>query len=117
MTGTQPSPESTPAPRSSDELREDLGELRAELGDTVEELAHRVDVPARVTAKRDEITERVRQQVAQARQVIVEKGPQVQSALRERPALLGAIALVLSYLLVSRLRKRRRTREDSDGKG
>ena len=105
-----------PAPRSPEELREDLGELRADLGDTVEELAHRVDVPARVKAKRDETTERVQQQVAQARQVITEKAPEVQSALRERPALLGAIALVLGYLLVSRFRKRRRARrEDDDG--
>lgn len=45
----------TGAQRSPEELRTDLGELRAELGATVDELTHRVDVPARAKAKKDEI--------------------------------------------------------------
>lgn len=105
-------------PRTPEELRSDLGELRAELGDTVEELAHRVDVPARLRAKKEETTERVQVQVAQAREVIAEKAPEVQQAMRERPAVVGGIALVLSYLLVGRIRRRRRAtaaRKDRDG--
>lgn len=102
--------------RTPEELRSDLTELRAELGDTVEELAHRVDVPARVRAKKEEATERVQEQVAQAREVIAQKAPGVQQALRERPALVGGIALVVSYLLVGRLRGRRRARADVKGR-
>jgi hypothetical protein len=90
-------------------------ELRAEIGDTVQELTHRVDVPARLREKRAETTERVHAQVTQAREVIVEKAPGVQAALRERPALLGGIAAALAYLLLRRLRGRKRPKEDLDG--
>jgi ElaB/YqjD/DUF883 family membrane-anchored ribosome-binding protein len=97
-------------PRSPDELRDDLGELRAELGDTVEELAHRVDVPARVRAKREEATERVQQQVQHVKEVVAEKAPQVQrqvtTTAQDRPWLLGAVALAVLALLVQRLRRR-----------
>jgi len=117
MTGSHPvdpAPRSTPAPsgaeRSPEELREELDTLRAELGETVEELAHRVDVPARVRAKREETTARVQEQVTQAREVIAEKAPTVEAALRDRPGLVAGIALVLSYLLVSRLRRRKARR-------
>lgn len=101
--------------RSPEELREDLGELRAELGETVEELAHRADVPARLRDKRDEAKERVQEQVAHARQTLVETAPVVQSTLRERPALVSGIAVALTFLLISLMRRRRRRREDSDG--
>jgi hypothetical protein len=120
MTGShraEPTPAgTTPAAgtpeRTPEELRGDLGELRAELGDTVEELTHRADVPGRVRAKREETAERVQEQVAQAREVIAQRAPEVRDTVRERPALLGGIALVLSYLLVGRLRRRRRARTD-----
>jgi hypothetical protein len=117
MTGSHPAdpaPRSTPAAsgaeRSPEELRDELDTLRAELGETVEELAHRVDVPARVRAKREETTARVQEQVVQAREVIAEKAPTVEAALRDRPGLVAGIALVLSYLLVSRLRRRKARR-------
>jgi transposase-like protein len=121
------------ADRSPDELREELVELRAELGDTVEELAHRVDVPARVRAKRDETATRVRakldettvwlqKQFAQARAVLAETATGVEATLRDRPGLVGGITLVASYLLVSGLRRRKRRRrtaalggKDGDG--
>jgi gas vesicle protein len=93
----------------------DVEELRAEIGDTVEELTHRVDVPARLREKRAETTERVHAQVTQAREVIAEKAPEVQAALRERPALVGGIAAALVYLLLRRLRGRKRRKEDLDG--
>jgi hypothetical protein len=116
MTGSHPAdpaPRNTPAAsgeRSPEEMREELDTLRAELGETVEELAHRVDVPARVRAKREETTARVQEQVVQAREVIAEKAPTVEAALRDRPGLVAGIALVLSYLLVSRLRRRKARR-------
>jgi ElaB/YqjD/DUF883 family membrane-anchored ribosome-binding protein len=109
MTGSHRARERTP-----DELREELGELRAELGDTVEELAHRADVPSRLREKRDETTQRVQEQVAHARDTIVETAPIVQSTLRERPALVSGIAIALTFLLISLLR-RRGNREETDG--
>lgn len=96
--------------RTPEELRGELGELRAELGETVEALAHRVDVPARVRARREEATDRVQQQVTQAREVLAQKAPQVENAVRERPAVVGGIALALVVLLVNRLRRRGRTK-------
>lgn len=102
--------ESGPEERTPEELREDLGELRAELGETVEELANRVDVPARVRAKRDETTERVQQQVAQAREVLKEKAPAVDNALQDRRTLVGIAAVLLSLLVFSRLRRRKQRR-------
>jgi hypothetical protein len=114
MTGPHADPphRATPgASRSPEELREELGTLRAELGDTVEELAHRVDVPSRVRAKREETTARVQEQVTQARAVLVEKAPTVDAAVRDQRTLIAAITLVLSYLLVSRMRRRKRRRK------
>lgn len=107
--------------RSPEELREELGELRAELGETVEELAHRVDVPARVRAKREETAGQVRakrdeaitwvrQQLTAAQAALAEKAPALEATLRERPALVAVIPLGLSYL-VSLLRWRRRRRK------
>jgi len=63
-----------------------------------------------VRAKREETTARVQEQVTQAREVIAEKAPTVEAALRDRPGLVAGIALVLSYLLVSRLRRRKARR-------
>jgi hypothetical protein len=115
MTGphsADPPHRATPgAARSPEELREDLGTLRAELGDTVEELAHRVDVPSRVRAKREETTARVQEQVTQARAALAEKAPTVDAAVRDQRTLIAAISLVLSYLLVSRMRRRKQRRK------
>lgn len=119
MTGSHRTGTEAASDRTPEELRGDIGELRADLGDTVEELAHRVDVPSRVRAKREETTEQVQQQLTQARALVAEKAPAAQTAVREQPAIAGAIALVLSYLLVSRLRRRsakrnrRATRKES----
>jgi hypothetical protein len=114
-TGAHRGEERTPGNRSPEELREDLGELRSELGDTVEELAHRADVPARLRDKRAETTQRVQQQVANARRTVVENAPAVQATLRERPGLVSGFAAALTFLLISIIRKRRRRRKDGDG--
>lgn len=97
---------STQAARTPEELRRDLDALRTGLGETVEELAHRADVPARVRSRRDQATEQVRQQVARARAAVAEKAPVARDTVRDNPALTGAVTLVLSYLLVARLRRR-----------
>lgn len=109
MTGPQP---------TDSEARREVEELRSELGDTVEELVHRVDVPARLREKRDETTARVQTQVTHAREVVTEavaeKAPAVQGALRERPALVGAVAALVALLLLRRVRRRKnRTIEES----
>jgi hypothetical protein len=104
-------PRETSGARSPEELREELGTLRAELGDTVEELAHRVDVPSRVRAKREETAARVQEQVTQARAVLAEKAPTVDAAVRDQRTLIAAITLVLSYLLVGRMRRRKQRRK------
>jgi ElaB/YqjD/DUF883 family membrane-anchored ribosome-binding protein len=106
---------STDGNQSPEELREELGELRAELGETVEELAHRADVPARLREKRAEATKRVQYQVAHARHTLAETAPAVQSTLRERPALVSGIAVALTFLLISLVRRRRRREEDANG--
>lgn len=95
----------------------DVEELRAELGETVEELVHRVDVPARLREKRDETTERVQLQVSRARDVVAERAPDVQSALRERPAVVGGVVAALLYLLLRRMRRRSHRKEDAPGTG
>lgn len=93
----------------------DVEELRAELGDTVEELVHRVDVPARLREKRAETTERVQLQVNRAREVVAERAPAVQSTLRERPAVVGAVVAALLFLLLRRKRRRSHPKEDLGG--
>lgn len=98
------------ASRSAEELREELGTLRAELGDTVEELAHRVDVASRVRAKREETTARMQEQVTQAKAVLAEKAPTVDAAVRDQRTLIAVITLVLGYLLVSRMHRRKQRR-------
>lgn len=108
----------TPAdarPDGRPDPQRDVEDLRAEIGDTVQELTHRADVPARLREKRAETTERVHTQVSHAREVVAEKAPAVQGALRERPALVGGIAAALAYLLLRRLRGRKRRKEDLDG--
>ena len=97
--------------------RRDVEELRAELGDTVEELVHRVDVPSRLREKRAETTERVQAQVTHAREVardvVAEKAPAVQTAMRERPAVVGGVLAALLLLFVRSLRRRRKHREEN----
>lgn len=62
--------------------------------------------------KRAQTTQRVQEQVAHALEVAAEKAPAAQSALRERPAVLGVIGAVLGWLF---LRSRARRKEDVDG--
>jgi hypothetical protein len=117
VTGPQEAERSTPAagahvPREP--AQRDVEELRAELGETVEELVHRVDVPTRVREKRAEVTHRVQAQVSHAREVAAQKAPAVESALRERPAVVGGVLAAL-LLLVLRSLRRRKNRKESDG--
>ena len=115
MTG----PRQDPTPAEGDVAQRDVEELRAELGETVEELVHRVDVPQRLREKRAETTERVQAQVTHAREVVAEKAPVVQSALRDRPMVVGGVLAALLLLFVRSLRRRRISRksrkEDADG--
>jgi hypothetical protein len=103
-------------PRRGEVVERDVAQLRAELGDTVEELVHRADVPQRLREKRDEATEKVQAQVAHVREVVVEKAPAIEDALRRRPLVVGGvIAALLLLLLRSRRRKRVHRKEDADG--
>jgi hypothetical protein len=103
-------------PRRGEVAERDVEQLRAELGDTVEELVHRVDVPQRLREKRDEATELVQAQVAHAREVVVEKAPAIEDALRRRPLVVGGvIAALLLLFLRSRRRKRMHRKENADG--
>jgi ElaB/YqjD/DUF883 family membrane-anchored ribosome-binding protein len=98
-----------PGPRSPEELRADLSELREELGDTVEELSNRVDVPARVKARKDETVARVKDTAQQARAVVAERAPAVQEAVRRSPvpvAAGAAGAVLLGWLLLRGRRNR-----------
>lgn len=60
---------------------------------------------------RGEFTEQV-----QAQEVLSAKAPAVGTAVRHRPALAGGIALALSYLLLSRLQRRKQRRARTSGK-
>jgi hypothetical protein len=103
----------------ADPARREVEELRADIGETVEELVHRADVPTRLREKRAETTERVQAQVTRAREVVAtqaaEKGPAVQSALQERPAVVGGVLAALLLLVVRSLRRRRRNRKGDSG--
>jgi ElaB/YqjD/DUF883 family membrane-anchored ribosome-binding protein len=94
----------------TDELRRDLEGVRTELGETVEELAHRADVPARVRARRDEMAEQARLQLAHAKEVVVEKAPVVKQAARERPWLVAGGALAVG-MIIGKLRGRRNRKD------
>lgn len=87
--------------------RTEIDELRHELGDTVAELAHRVDVPARVRARRDESADRTRVRLARARTALEEKAPPVGRAVRDRPALVAGAVLGLPLMLLVARRVRR----------
>jgi hypothetical protein len=95
-----------------DTAQRDVEQLRAEVGETVEELVHRVDVPQRLREKRAETTERVQAQVAHARDVVAEKSPAVQGALRDRPLVVGGALAALLLLFVRSMRRRRHRKED-----
>ncbi|QYN32060.1 DUF3618 domain-containing protein [Pseudonocardia sp. DSM 110487] len=104
------------APNEGEVVERDVAQLRTELGDTVEELVHRVDVPQRLREKRAEATERVQAQVAHAREVMAEKAPAVEDAVRQRPLVVGGvIAALLLLFLRSQRRRRMHRKEDADG--
>ena len=92
--------------RSPQERRAAVEELRADLGATVSELAQRVDVPARVQARREELTAQARDGVDRARSAVDRHAPRV---VRERPGAVtaAAVAAVLAVVVVSRVRARR----------
>lgn len=94
--------------RSAEDKRAAIEELRADLGDTVSELAHRVDVPARVKARGEEVTAQAKAGWERAQTVLDEKAPQVGQVVRERPGSVAAAALaaVVAVLVVTRLRRR-----------
>jgi len=105
-TGANSDPDPTPVPGTDAEraqLRAELEELRSGVGDTVAELTARVDVPARVRAETQRTLDR-------ARQVVAEKSPIVQNAVRERPvpiaAIVGGALLVVILLIIRRSRAR-----------
>jgi hypothetical protein len=105
-TGANSDPDPTPVPGTDAEraqLRAELEELRSGVGDTVAELTARVDVPARVRAETQRTLDR-------ARQVVAEKTPIVQNAVRERPvpvaAIVGGALLVVILLIIRRSRVR-----------
>jgi uncharacterized protein DUF3618 len=103
-------------PREGEVVERDVEQLRAEIGDTVEELVHRVDVPQRLREKRAETTERVQAQVAHAREVVAEKAPAVEEAVRNRPFVVGGVlAALLLLFLRSRRRRRAHRKDDVDG--
>ena len=93
--------------KSQAELRADIDELRTEIGDTVGELAARVDVPARVKAKKDETAARVQEQTERAKELVAQKAPALDRAARQRPALVVGIAVavvLIGWRIVSRRR-------------
>ncbi len=93
-------------PRTRDEQRVDLGELREELGATVDELTRRVDVPARVRARRDATVAQARHLGGQAQTAIESRVPAARAITRNPMALASVAAgLVLALLLVRRRRR------------
>ena len=104
------------APREGEVVERDVEQLRAEIGETVEELVHRGDVPQRLRDKRAEATERVQAQVAHAREVVAEKAPVVEDAVRKRPMVVGGVLAALLLLFVRSVRRKRKHRRDeADG--
>jgi ElaB/YqjD/DUF883 family membrane-anchored ribosome-binding protein len=102
--------------REGEVVERDVEQLRAELGDTVQELVHRADVPQRLREKRAETVERVQAQVTHARDVVAEKAPAVEDAVRQRPMVVGGVIAALLLLSLRSLRRRRKHRkEDADG--
>ena len=111
----RPTVDGRPDDRPESERRADMEELRGELGDTVQELVHRVDVPARVRAQREETATRARAQLARAQSALDEKAPAVSAAARERPGVFaGALLSTLAALLLV-LRRARRNRRPGRG--
>jgi Protein of unknown function (DUF3618) len=113
--GTTVRRDAGPDAAGPDTSQRNVEQLRAEVGETVEELVHRVDVPQRLREKRAETTERVQAQVAHAREVVAEKAPAVQGALRDRPLVVGGVLAALLLLFVRSVRRRRHRKEDGDG--
>jgi F0F1-type ATP synthase assembly protein I len=60
--------------------------MRAELGDTVEELVHRVDVPTRIRERSTQAGERMRMQMARAREVAAERRARVNERMQPQVA-------------------------------
>jgi hypothetical protein len=82
-------PKTEPAADDPEALRQDIVEKRRELGDTAAELAAKADVKSQVKDKVDESKEAVATQ-----------------ANRLDPRLLGAVAVIVLFLLVLRRRRR-----------
>jgi len=94
--------------RSENEQRVDLEELREELGETVTELAHRVDVPARVRARREETVARAKEVGDQAKALVAERAPAVRAAAERSPGVFAAGAVGILLLLALVIRRSRR---------
>jgi hypothetical protein len=119
------------APRSAEELRTEIAETRAELGDTVEQLAAKVDVQEQAKQQIQAVGERVHasaekvvEAAARAKQAapapvqhaLDEANVRIQPAARKareratedpRKTAALAAAVLISWRLVRRLRKRR----------
>ena len=95
----RPVVDARPDDRSPEERRADVQDVRAELGDTVTELTHRLDVPARVRAGRDDV-------VVRAQEMLDDRAPAVGRAVRDQPgAVLGALVALPLLLVVWRRRR------------
>jgi hypothetical protein len=116
-----------------EEIRQDIERTREQLGDTVEALAHKVDVPARaketVHVKAEEVTQHVLEgtgavqakvaELSQDAEQLIDQGldqlpPPVaarieplMAALRQRPLLAAAVAVVVVWVLRRLLRRHR----------
>ena len=116
-----------------EEIRLDIERTREQLGDTVEALAHKVDVPARAKetlhVKSEEVTQHVLEgtgavqakvaELSQDAEQLIDQGldqlpPPVaarieplMAALRQRPLLAAAVAVVVVWVLRRLLRRHR----------
>ncbi|MDN5857846.1 MAG: hypothetical protein L0H84_04415 [Pseudonocardia sp.] len=92
---------------------------------TSSELELRADVPAGVAARKDETAARLRAQAVRtralvqarsnrSRDLVAEKAPALDKAVREQPLAAAGLAAVLAFLIVGRSIRRRRRRATVD---